>query len=287
VVFILAPRINAVGRLGDAERAVRLLINESEQQSKEIAQVLEIENHNRKDLDDETFQESKELIETDPRLSSARAIVLAKNSWHPGVIGIVASRIVEQYCRPTVMIALDGDVGKGSARSISNFDIYSALKECEDLLLSFGGHRHAAGLMINTNQIERFRERFQRIANEKIHDEDLNQRVWIDAEISLPEITDKFIRLINYFAPFGPQNMRPVFLSRNLNVVGSPRIVGKNHLKFKVRQGSEVYDAIGFDLGDLLYRLSPGDEKLDMVFVVEENNWNDETKIQLRVKDLR
>jgi single-stranded-DNA-specific exonuclease len=287
VVFILAPRINAVGRLGNAERAVRLLITEAESQAKEIAQILESENRNRKNLDDETFQETKALIEKNAQFPEARTIVLAKDGWHPGVIGIVASRIVEQFCRPTVMIALDGDLGKGSARSISNFDIYSALKGCEDLLLSYGGHRHAAGLMIKQDQIERFTERFEQIAAQNIHEEDLTHKIWVDAEIMLPEITDKFVRLMNLFAPFGPQNMRPVLLSRNLNVVGSPRVVGKNHLKFKVRQGGEVYDAIGFDLGDLMYRLSPGDGKLDMVFVVEENYWNDETRIQLRVKDLR
>jgi single-stranded-DNA-specific exonuclease len=287
VVFTLAPRINAVGRLGNAERAVKLLITESESQAKDIAQILESENRDRKNLDDVTFQETKTLIEKNAQFSEARTVVLAKDGWHPGVIGIVASRIVEQFCRPTVMIALDGDLGKGSARSISNFDIYSALKGCEDLLLSYGGHRHAAGLMIKQDQIERFSERFEQIAAQNIREEDLIHKIWVDAEIMLPEITDKLVRLMNLFAPFGPQNMRPVFLSRNLNVVGSPRVVGKNHLKFKVRQGGEVYDAIGFDLGDLMYRLSPGDGKLDMVFVVEENHWNDEIRIQLRVKDLR
>jgi single-stranded-DNA-specific exonuclease len=287
VVFILAPRINAVGRLGDAQRAVQLLISESEDESRTLAQVLEAENRNRKNLDDMTFQEAKELIETGGRLSSARTLVLSKEGWHPGVIGIVASRIVEQYCRPTVMIALDGEVGKGSARSIASFDIHSALKQCEDLLTSFGGHRHAAGLLIHRDRIEEFRERFDRIASEHIGEDDLTQRIWVDAEVTLPDINAKFVRLLNGFAPFGPQNMRPVFLARNLNVVGSPRVVGRNHLKFKVRQGGEVHDAIGFDLGGLIYRLSPGDANLDMVFVVEENHWNDETRTQLRVKDLR
>jgi single-stranded-DNA-specific exonuclease len=287
VVFILAPRINAVGRLGDAQRAVQLLISRSEEESRTLAQVLEAENRNRKNLDDMTFQEAKQLIETEGRLSSTKTLVLFREGWHPGVIGIVASRIVEQYCRPTVMIALDGETGKGSARSIASFDIHSALKQCEDLLTSFGGHRHAAGLLIRLDAIEAFRERFERIASEQIEADDLTQRICVDAEITLPDITDKFIRLLNAFAPFGPQNMRPVFLARNLNVVGSPRVVGRNHLKFKVRQGGAVHDAIGFDLGELIYRLSPGDANLDMVFVVEENHWNDEIRTQLRVKDLR
>lgn len=287
VVFILAPRINAVGRLGNAQRAVELLISGSAEESRVVAQVLEAENRNRKNLDDMTFQEAKGIIETEGRLDACRTLVLAKEGWHPGVIGIVASRIVEQYCRPTVMIALDGDTGKGSARSIASFDIHSALKQCEDLLASFGGHQHAAGLLIRKDCIEPFRERFERIAAEQIREDDLTQRIQIDAEIALPDITDRFIRLLNGFAPFGPQNMRPVFLAKNLNVVGSPRVVGRNHLKFKVRQGSGVHDAIGFDLGELIYRLSPGDSNLDMVFVVEENHWNDEVRTQLRVKDLR
>ncbi|MBN2200603.1 single-stranded-DNA-specific exonuclease RecJ [bacterium] len=287
VVFILAPRINAVGRLGNAQKAVELLISGSEEESRAGARVLEAENRNRKNLDDMTFQQARELIETEGRLASCRTLVLAKEGWHPGVIGIVASRIVEQYGRPTVMIALDGDTGKGSARSIASFDIHSALKQCEDLMESFGGHQHAAGLLIRQDCIEPFRERFERIAAERIGEDDLTQRIQIDAEITLPDITDRFVRLLDGFAPFGPQNMRPVFLARNLNVVGSPRVVGRNHLKFKVRQGGEVHDAIGFDLGDLIYRLSPGDSNLDMVFVVEENHWNNEVRTQLRVKDLR
>jgi single-stranded-DNA-specific exonuclease len=287
VVFVLAPRINAVGRLGDAERAVQLLITESPAQAGEIACVLESENRNRKNLDDETFLEAKGIVDADPALPGSKAVVLWRDGWHPGVIGIVASRIVEKCCRPTVMIAVDGDIGKGSARSVPGFDIYTALKDCEDLLLSFGGHRHAAGLTIRAERLAEFRERFGVLAAERIREEDLVPRVWVDAEISLPEINDAFMQLINRFAPFGPQNMRPVFLSRNLMVVGSPRIVGKNHLKFKVRQKGEVFDAIGFDLGDLLYRLTPGEGNLDMVFVVEENHWNNETRIQLRVKDVK
>jgi len=287
IVFILAPRINAVGRLGNAERAVRLLITESETLAKSIADILESENRNRKSIDEETFAEAKIIVESECSLQKDRAIVLAQQGWHSGVIGIVASRVVEQYYRPTIMIAVEGDVGKGSARSIPNFDIHTALKRCEEYLIGFGGHRYAAGLMIQVEKIPEFREAFQRVAMEMLGEQELIQKIWIDSEINLPEITDSFIRIVDQFAPFGPQNMRPVFLSRNLQVVGSPKVVGKNHLKFKVRQGGEVFDAIGFDLGELQYRLSPGDDRLDMVYVIEENQWNDQTKIQLRVKDLR
>lgn len=286
VVFIMAPRINAVGRLGNAERAVRLLITESEQQARNIAGILESENRNRKNIDEETYQNALSMLDSEYDPDTDRAVVLAKDGWHPGVIGIVASRISEKIYRPTIMIALDDGIGKGSARSISNFNIYSALKRCEGHLMGYGGHRYAAGLTIHKDHLEPFKECFKEVAGETLGAEDLIQTLTLDAEISLPEITPQFIRLLNRFAPFGPQNMRPVFSSRNLQVIGSPRIVGNNHLKFRVRQGGMVFDAIGFDLGDLLYRLTPGESNLDMAYVIEENTWGGQTRIQLRVKDL-
>ncbi|MBN1894384.1 single-stranded-DNA-specific exonuclease RecJ [bacterium] len=286
LIFILAPRINAVGRLGNAERAVQLLVTESAEEAGKIAQVLEEENRNRKSLDEETFSEALALMETEFSEQSDRAVVLARNGWHSGVIGIVASRIVEQVYRPTIMIGVEEGIGKGSARSIPDFDIYSALKQCEQYLIGFGGHKYAAGLVISQEQIPAFREAFKQVAAETIRSEELIQKVHVDEEIELADITDKFIRLLNLFAPFGPQNMRPVFLSRNLQVVGTPQLVGRNHLKFKVRQGNHVYEAIGFNLGGLLYRLTPGEANLDMVYVIEENQWDGNTRIQLRVKDL-
>jgi len=287
VVFILAPRINAVGRMGDAERAVQLFLTNSYQQAREIASVLEKENQQRKSIDEETYQEALAMIESEALKDQALTLVLAKEGWHPGVIGIVASRIVEKVYRPTIMIAVEKGVGKGSARSISNFDIYSALKQCETCLIGYGGHRYAAGLTIALDKIDEFREMLESVAHRTLLEEDLIQKIYIDAEISLPDITDKMMRLLNRFAPFGPKNMRPVFMSRNLKVVGSPRIVGRNHLKFKVQQGGEVFDAIGFDLGDLQYCLRPGDSNLDMVYVIEENHYNGQIRKQLRVKDLR
>jgi single-stranded-DNA-specific exonuclease len=287
VVFMLAPRINAVGRLGNAERAVRMLITVSDQQAKNIAHILEAENRNRKNIDEETFQEALMMVEADYDLEKDRALVLAKKNWHSGVIGIVASRIAEKVHRPTIMISVEDGIGKGSARSIANFDIYSALKQCEKKLLNFGGHKYAAGLTIQLDEIESFRNQFKTVAANMLTDEDLIRCLPVDAEIELSEINEKLLHCLNLFAPFGPQNMRPVFLSRSLQVVGSPRIVGKNHLKFRVRQEDKVFDAIGFNLGSLLYRLAPGENNLDMVYVIEENYWNGQVRTQLRVKDLR
>ncbi|MDZ7261515.1 MAG: single-stranded-DNA-specific exonuclease RecJ [candidate division KSB1 bacterium] len=287
VVFIIAPRINAVGRMGDAERAVRLLTTQNVQQAKNIAAILEAENRHRKNVDEETYKQALEMIEQNCDLEKDKVIVLDLEGWHPGVIGIVASRIVEKYYRPTIMISTDEGIGKGSARSIPGFDLYLALKECKELMLGFGGHKYAAGLTIRQEKIHPFRERFREIADRWLTEEHLTPKLRIDGEIRLGHIDGKLLRILKLFAPFGPQNMRPVFMSRNLEVVGTPMVVGNNHLRFKVRQDGVVIDAIGFNLGDLLYRIAPGEPNLDMAYVIEENEWQGRTTIQLRVKDLR
>lgn len=285
VVFILAPRINAVGRLGDAERAVRLLTTNNPQQAQEIAGILEIENRNRKEIDEKTFKEALEMIEQQANQDQL-AFVLNLEGWHPGVIGIVASRIVEKYYRPTILIAMENGVGKGSARSIPGFDLYEALKECRDLMIGFGGHKYAAGLTIRSQNLEAFQKRFLEVTQAHITEDTLVQKLRIDSELRLGQIDGKFLNILKQFAPFGPQNMRPVFIARNLEVVGTPSIVGKNHLKFKVRHDSATMDAIGFNLGHLIYRLAPGEKNLDMAFVIDENTWLGRTIVQLRVKDL-
>ncbi|MBN2415154.1 single-stranded-DNA-specific exonuclease RecJ [bacterium] len=285
VVFILAPRINAVGRMGNAERAVRLLITGEEQLARNMAGILETENRERRNIDDGTYQEAIRMLQEEGDVGSA--VVLAREGWHSGVIGIVASRVAEFVYRPTIMIAIEDGIGKGSARSIANFDVYRAMKECEHLLIDFGGHKYAAGLSIEAEKIPLFRERFQQVAAAYLSEEDYVQKQLYDAEISLDEISDKLFRLINQLAPFGPGNTRPVFMTRDVQVAGTPRIVGGNHLKFKARQAGRVFDAIGFNLGHLQYRLEPGEPNLDMVYVIEENYWNGQSKIQLRVKDLR
>lgn len=287
IVFVIAPRINAVGRMGNAERAVDLLTTQDNDRALEIANILEAENRQRKNIDEETFKLAQQIIDEKFDLSSYYGLVLDQEGWHPGVIGIVASRVVEKYYRPTIMISIEDNIGKGSARSISGFDIYLALKQCEDLLLGFGGHKYAAGLTIEKDKIELFRERFNEIANQQLDEELLCPKLRIEAEIRLSEINGRLYKFLKILAPFGPQNMRPVFLSKNLQVVGTPVIVGNNHLKFKVRQDGIVFDAIGFNLGDLIYRIEPGSSNLDMAYVIEENTYLGRTTLQLRVKDLR
>ncbi len=287
VVFVMAPRINAVGRMGDAGRAVRLMTTEREGQARNIATILERENMQRRKIDEDTLSEALALIEKEYNPETDSVFVLNSEKWHPGVIGIVASRIVEKYFRPTIMISTENGEGRGSARSIPGFDIHAALKQCEDLMINFGGHKYAAGLSVETNNIALLRERLSEVASGLLTEEMLTPKLMIDSELDFKDITPDFLKLMHKMAPFGPQNTRPTFCSNNLQVVGSPTIVGKNHLKLKVRQDGIVMDAIGFNLGEKIYRVPSGDKNVEMAFVVDENEYRGRSTIQLRVKDLR
>ncbi len=286
IVFGLAPRINAVGRLGQAAPAVELIITRNHFRAQKIARMLEEENRRRKEIDNKTLNEALAKIEKEYDPENDSVIVLAGDEWHPGVIGIVASRIIERYYRPTVMITVDNGLGKGSARSIPNFDIYSALKSCSDYLLQFGGHKYAAGLTIDAKQIPEFRRCFNEVAKSMITGEDLIPKIRIDDELRLDEITKELAGMLNKLAPFGPKNNKPLFVSYGLEVVGEPRIVGGRHLKFKVRQNSTVLDAIGFNRGEDLDRLRES-RIVDLIYTIEENKWMDRRNLQLNIKDLR
>jgi single-stranded-DNA-specific exonuclease len=293
IVFVLAPRINAVGRLGDAMRAVRLLTSTDPAEAFALAQVLEEENRNRRKIDEDTFAEAQALAEDLLDVEADAAIVMHQEHWHPGVVGIVASRMVEKYYKPSIMMATVDGVAKGSARSVSGFDIYEALKHCEDKIIQFGGHKYAAGLTVEIARLDEFREAFQAAVKELMREELKTPEIRIDVEVALADLTPRFIHILKEFAPFGPSNTRPVFLTRNLDVYGSPRIVGKNHLRFKVRQNGQVFDAIGFGLGELLPRVAMGRKDLACVYTLEENDWNPpggrrqgDALPQLKIKDI-
>ena len=287
VVFILAPRINAIGRLGDAEQAIKLLTTRDENKASTIARILNAENQRRKSIDEKTLNEAIEQLESTIDLSKDKAIVLSSRGWHQGVIGIVASRLVEKYHRPTVMIAINGDEGKGSARSIPGFHLYDALKECEGDLLRYGGHKYAAGLTIAPEKIESFKKNLNKVSSRMLTDEDLVPKLVIDSEIDLDIIDDGLVNVLERFSPFGPQNMRPVFVSYGNEIVGTPHIVGKKHLKFKVRKGERILDCIGFNHGDFLKKMNYHPILIDMVYVIEYNYWNGQNRIQLRIRDIR
>jgi single-stranded-DNA-specific exonuclease len=294
VVFVLGPRINAAGRLGDASRAVRLLTCTEPTEAYALAQELEEENRNRRKIDEDTFLSAQQLAESLYDLESEAAIVLHQGDWHPGVVGIVASRMVEKYYKPAIMMATVDGVAKGSARSVSGFDIYEALKRCEDKMLQFGGHKYAAGLTVDLSRLDEFRDAFKSAVEDLMTEEMKTPEIKIEVELALTDITPRFVRILKEFAPFGPSNVKPTFLARGLDVAGTPRIVGKNHLRLRLRQNGAVFDAIGFGLGDLLPRVAGGRTNLSCVFTIEEDTWNapaggrqGDVLPQLRVKDLR
>lgn len=287
VVFILAPRINALGRLGDAGEAIRLLATKDERVASEIARKLDSENRRRKEIDEKTLHEALAQMEEVVNVDTDKAIVLAGDEWHQGVIGIVASRLVERYHLPTVMISVVNGVGKGSARSIPGFHLCEALKECEHLLIRYGGHKYAAGLSIKPEQVEEFRKKFVEVSNRILSDDDIVPKLHIDLEIELTEIDDSFMNTLEQFAPFGPQNMRPVFLTRNCEVSAQPYVVGNNHLKMRIRKGDAEFDVIGFGFGDMARVISSRGCMVDIVYVVEYNTYNNVTRKQIRVKDIR
>ncbi len=289
IVFTVAPRINAVGRLGDAERAVNLLIATNKKEAVKLAEVLETENYERRKIDVDTFESAKEIVDTEIDLDEDLAIVLHNGDWHPGVIGIVASRLVEKYYRPSVLLTTIDGIAKGSARSINGFNIYEALEKCNDLLLHFGGHRAAAGLALEVDKVEEFRERFNEILKSSITSEDLSEEISIDSKIRFSEITPKFLRILDQFAPFGPRNLRPVFLSESVRVANVPRIVGKNHLvaSFKQSGTDKVFDSIGFNLGDHYDLIKENNSEFDIVFSLDKTVRDSRIFPQLKLKDIK
>jgi single-stranded-DNA-specific exonuclease len=289
VVFTIAPRINAVGRLGDAKRAVELLITDSKEEAHKFAKVLETENYERRKIDVDTFDKALAVVESSIDLENDLAIVLHQEEWHPGVIGIVASRLVEKYYRPTVMLTTIDGIAKGSARSIANFNIYEALQKCEDLLIHFGGHQAAAGLAVELNKFNEFKDRFNLIVKESLNETNRYPVVMIDTKLKLSEITPKFLRILEQFAPFGPENMRPVFLSEGVEIFNTPRLVGNNHLVASFRQcgNDKTFDSIGFNMREYLDLLLNKKLKVDIVYSIDKTVRDGRTYPQLRLKDMR
>jgi len=289
IVFTVAPRINAVGRLGDAERAVNLLVATNKKEALKLAEVLETENYERRKIDVDTFEAAKEIVESEIDLDEELAIVLHHENWHPGVIGIVASRLVEKYYRPSVLLTTIDGIAKGSARSINGFNIYEALQKCDDLLLHFGGHQAAAGLAMELDKVDEFRIRLNEVLRSSITSEDLSEEISIDSKIRFSEITPKFLRILEQFAPFGPGNLRPVFLSESVHIAGMPRIVGNNHLvaSFKQNGTDKIFDSIGFNMGDHFELIKNNNYELDLVFSVDKTIRDNRIYPQLKLRDIK
>ncbi len=289
IVFTLAPRINAVGRLGDAERAVELMITKDKAEALKLAQVLETENYERRKIDVDTFDSALDLVESTIDLKEELSIILHQEAWHPGVIGIVASRLVEKFYRPTIMLTTVDGVAKGSARSISNFNIYEALKKCEDLLIHFGGHQAAAGLAVEVDKINEFKLKFNQIVRETVTEADLFPEVHIDSKLKFSEITPKFLRIIDLFSPFGPGNTRPVFLSEEVSTASAPRIVGNDHLLVTLKQNGceRVFDCIGFNMGSYCGIIGKDGQVFDIVYSIDRTVRDGRIFPQFKIKDLK
>lgn len=287
IVFSIGPRINAAGRMGDASTAVRLLIANDELEAKLMARELEGINAKRRDTDTTTMNEAVQQIEEQLNMDRISALVLFDANWHLGVIGIVASRLVDQYHRPAIMLSeVDGKI-KGSARSIRGFNIYEAIRECEDLLEQFGGHEYAAGLTLKDGALKEFRKRMNSKAIEELSGNSFEAELLVDTEIQLAEIDGKFWKLLHQFQPFGPANTKPIFVSNGLKVVGVPSIVGNGHLKLRVRQeDSPVFDAIGFNMHEFMPKVRDG-KLFNIAYELEENTWNGNTALQLHLRDIQ
>ncbi len=288
VVFSLGPRINAAGRVAHARGAVQLLVAESEDEANELAERLNLKNDLRKQFDSDITVEALSMIESNDILRSAKSTVLFKNTWHKGVIGIVAARCVEKYYRPTVILTESNNKITGSARSVSGFDVYSAILECSDLLEKFGGHKYAAGLTLDINNLELFQQKFEQVVSSTITEAMLTPVIEIDMPIDFDTITTKFLNVLKQMSPFGPENPRPLFEARNVYVFNSLSSFKDRHIRFLAKQSNNenVFQVIGFDMAEHYERLAAGDF-FRMAFTIEENSYNGYTSIQLRIKDIK
>lgn len=288
IVFILAPRINAVGRLGDAGRAVNLLICDDYKKAYKLAEVLEQENATRSKIDHDTFREAEDLIDKILDLEQDIPIILHEAEWHPGVIDIVASRLAEKYCRPTIMMTTINGVAKGSARSVDGFNIYEALKKCEDKMLQFGGHKYAAGLSVEIEKIDEFREAFNEIATQILEKKELKPQLLIDAEITFSDISNYFRETLQKFIPYGPSNMRPVFIVKNVEVTSIFKMSGGDRIRMRLKQGNTFIEAIGFNLSGKQSEIEKAGKRIDIIFSVEELDKNYYRQpVQLKLRDFK
>ena len=287
IVFLLGPRINAAGRIDDAKHAVELLTACTEEHAKEKGDLINIKNIERKEHDLSITDEALGMIGSSEVLMGRKSTVVFNENWHKGVIGIVASRLTEKYYRPTVVLTRSNGHVAGSARSVFGYDLYEALCGCSDLLTQFGGHKYAAGLTMPPENVEAFVNRFEEVVSASITTEQLTQQIFIDAELNLQQIEPKFFRILNQFAPFGPENMSPVFITKNVYVSSLPNVVGGKHIKMNVMQkGSATFDCIAFNHGEYVEKIKK-DQPFDICYSIEENIWREKRSIQLNVKGIR
>jgi len=280
VAFRLAPRLNAGGRMANGRMGVELLLADEYGKARSIAAELDLANRERQDIEERIYREAKEVIERDG-FGQRKSLVLNSDNWHVGVIGIVASRLAEEFYRPAILISLEGDAGKGSARSIVGFHLYEALQECEEHLLTFGGHKYAAGLKISRNKIEAFRDVFEEAVKRKLEGAASTPTIFIDAEVDLDEITPEFLSYLSFFSPYGQANPRPIFSTKEKLPIRDIRILAKDTLKFTLSEKQRTYEVIGFGMGALGPQLP---DAVRIAFHPKMNDWQGVQRLQLELR---
>ena len=290
VVFILGPRINAAGRIKHAKAAVQLLLSNDYDEALEFAGEIQKQNSARKEFDSKITEEALAMIEGDEwLLNTAKSTVLYKEDWHKGVIGIVASRCIEKYYRPTIILTKSHEKAAGSARSVAGFNLYGAIEQCADLLEQFGGHTHAAGMTIPIENISSFRLAFDAVVAKTITEEQLTPVIKIDLKIKLAEISSKFYRIMNQMAPFGPENMQPVFVSENLTLKYPPRVMKEKHLRLELfeEETGAILTAVGFGMVEEHFQQLNENKYFSVAYQISENTFNNNTTLQLMLKDIK
>lgn len=288
IVFGIGPRINASGRIAHAKTAVSLLLSQEVDEAAFIAEGINDKNSLRRNFDSTITEEAHEMIKQDPDFKDAKATVLFKNDWHKGVIGIVASRCVDTYYRPTIILTESNNKATGSARSVLGFDIYEAIMECKDLLLQYGGHMYAAGLTMELENVPAFRRKFEEVVARRIRPEQLVPQLEIDQCLGFEQITPKFYSVLKQMSPFGPENMQPVFMTRQVRAAGRPRVLKNKHLKvLLVEEETGIsFEAMGFDMADYFNFIGSG-MRFDIAYTLEENNFWGEGTLELYLRDIK
>ncbi|MEO6548922.1 MAG: single-stranded-DNA-specific exonuclease RecJ [Ferruginibacter sp.] len=285
VVFVIAPRVNAAGRMDDAKKAVQLFIEKDAAKALEFAEMLHSDNSDRKYADSSITEEALAIIDGDITMISRKSTVVYKEHWHKGVVGIVASRLTEKYYRPTVVLTRHEDIVTGSARSVAGFNLYEAVHACREYLLAYGGHFAAAGLSMLPANVEAFSNKFEAEVTATIPEHLLIPEITIDSEISFSTINSSFYNILCQMEPFGPGNMRPIFIATNVTDTGYSKLVKDLHIRFVVKQQDTTFTGIGFNMADK-FALLETKQPLDIVFTIDENEWNGETSLQLKVIDI-
>ena len=286
LVFMIAPRVNAAGRMDDARKAVLMFVAHTYEEALQYAEMLHSDNTDRKEADSNITDEALALIKGDELLLNKKSTVVFQPHWHKGVVGIVASRLIEHFYRPTVVLTQSGEYASGSARSVPGFNLYEAVHACKEHLIGYGGHFAAAGMTIELNKIEAFRNKFEEVVATTIPPELLMPEIIIDSEIRFKDITWSFYNIISQMEPFGPDNLRPHFLVKNVFDTGYSKILKEEHLRFVLRQDNLTFTGIGFGMADR-YSLLQLKKPVDIVFKIDENEWNGQKTLQLRMIDLR